>query len=102
MTKDPHELWVESGRDKERYRALLIENGLLIDRSDNPPEPHVFAGATPLCVCPVCGGKSTASWHLEGIKLEMLRAAREEGATEKELEEVERVFNELTKKNAQP
>lgn len=65
--KWPNELWTESGGDPERYRALMIEHGHLIDRTDNPPEPHLFEGMTASCFCTVCGGKFRASWHMKAL-----------------------------------
>jgi hypothetical protein len=31
MSRSPYELWVEAGGDRERYRALLRERGVIRD-----------------------------------------------------------------------
>lgn len=57
-----HELWKQSGDDREKYRQLLHDRGYLVKR-ESMPENHPFQGLTRLCLCDVCGGSLDSPWH---------------------------------------
>jgi len=65
MPPTAHELWRQANGDREKYRELMIQHGLLIVHTDETkPEPHVFQGLTRACMCSVCHGPYKASWHI--------------------------------------
>lgn len=65
--KSPHDLWIEAKGDGQRYHQFMIDHGLLIDRTNNPPKPHLFQGKTLSCFCEECHGKFGASWHVAAL-----------------------------------